>query len=56
MGTKLRPEKMTLLNLKVTAEERKALVQNAKKFAKGNLSLWLRYSGLNHVPRKKDLE
>lgn len=48
-------EKPTLINLKVSAKELKALKAKAKKYAKGNLSLWLRFTGLNHTPRRKDL-
>lgn len=47
--------KPTLINLKVYEEDLKALMARAKKYTGGNLSLWLRYSGLNHIPKRKDL-
>lgn len=48
-------QKPKQLNLKVSAEVEEALQKQADKYANGNLSEWLRYAGLNHVPPKKDL-
>lgn len=46
----------TLINLKVTSEELKAIRGRAKRFANGNVSRWMRFAGLNHTPRSKDLK
>lgn len=46
-------EEKSLINLKVTKSELKALKANAKKYAKGNLSLWLRHAGIFHKPTRK---
>ena len=48
--------KTKLRNFKTTDAEWTAIRANAKKYANGNLSLWLRYAGMNHIPRKKDLK
>lgn len=47
---------LELINLKLTKADLAALRTRAKKYTKGNLSLWLRASGKNYVPRPKDLE
>ncbi len=44
-----------LINFKVTAAEKKKIVALAKKYAGGNVSLWLRYASMNCTPRKADL-
>lgn len=48
-------EKPTLVNLKVLRVSLKKLNAKAKKYTGGNLSLWLRYAGENHIPKRKDL-
>jgi hypothetical protein len=48
-------EKPVLVNLKVMKKELKALTAKARKYAGGNLSLWLRHAGTNHIPKRKDL-
>lgn len=50
MNTK-KKEKRIMLNIRVSLKERKALLAAAKKFTKGNLSLWLRVAGLAYKPR-----
>lgn len=52
---KPRKPKPTLVNLKVHKDELKAIMGKAKKYAKGNISFWLRYAGANHIPKRKDL-
>lgn len=52
---KPRKEKPTLVNFKLNRKDLKALTARAKRYANGNISLWLRHAGLNHVPRRKDL-
>lgn len=44
-----------LLNVKVSEEEREAIESKAKQFTRGNISAWLRYSGVKCQPRKKDV-
>jgi hypothetical protein len=39
-----------LVNLKVAQSCKNVLMAKAKKFTKGNLSLWLRMAGMNYVP------
>lgn len=45
----------TPVNIKLSPEEKKILLIKAKKYANGNLSLWLRYAGANCTPPAKDL-
>ena len=44
-----------LLNLKVTSKDRKVLNALAMKHAGGNLSAWLRHSGLHYRPGKTEV-
>ncbi len=44
-----------LINFKVTAAEKKSIAALAKKYAGGNVSLWLRYASMHCKPRKIDL-
>jgi hypothetical protein len=48
-------EKPVLINLKVLKADMELIVNRAKKYADGNVSMWLRYAGSNHIPKKKDL-
>lgn len=48
-------EKSPLVNFKASPKELRALNSNAKKYANGNLSLWLRHAGTHYVPKRKDL-
>lgn len=41
-----------LINLKVESKDRKAIEARALKFAKGNVSAWLRYAGSKFTPPK----
>lgn len=41
-----------LVNFKIDNAEQKLLMQRAKKYAKGNLSAWLRHAGSKYVPPK----
>lgn len=45
--------RLTLVNFKANETEASRLQANADRYAKGNLSKWLRASGLNFVPPKK---
>lgn len=47
--------KPRLINLKVPNADLALIAKKAKKFAGGNVSLWLRHAGINYVPRSKDL-
>lgn len=44
---------VSLLNLKVTDQDRRALNALAERYAKGNLSAWLRFAGEEFRPSKK---
>ena len=48
-------EKPVLVNLKVMKKDLRVIVSRAKKYAGGNLSLWLRHAGANYIPERKDL-
>lgn len=55
MKTKRAKRKVTelsLLNIKVSPADRRALDAAAKKYAKGNLSAWLRFAGTMFKPSK----
>lgn len=45
---------LKIVNLKVGSKDRAALNAMAKKYAKGNLSAWLRHAGLRYVPKKAE--
>jgi hypothetical protein len=47
--------KLTMLNTKVTDEEREEIERLAKLYAGGNVSLWLREAAMKWRPTKKDL-
>lgn len=55
IAKKQKVEPAILINFKLTLAEKKVLLEKAKKYARGNLSLWLRYAAINHQPPKKDL-
>lgn len=46
-------EKLDVINLKITRADRKAIQAMAKRYAKGNLSAWLRAAGLEYIPSRK---
>ena len=50
-------EKKTVkaINVKVEDDVLKKLQENADLYADGNLSEWLRYTGLNYVPKPSEL-
>lgn len=50
--TKPKDSGARLINFKASHKERSVIAARAKKFAKGNISGWLRYAGLNYVPPK----
>jgi predicted DNA-binding protein (MmcQ/YjbR family) len=43
------------INVKCDDETIKKLQENADLYAGGNLSEWLRYTGLNYVPKSSEL-
>lgn len=49
----LNPKKQTIINFRITKEEEQKLLKLAHKYTEGNLSAWIRYAGLHHVPKKK---
>jgi hypothetical protein len=52
---KSKARKTEIVNLKVTSQERGVLNALAKKHAGGNISAWLRHSGLNYRPGKTEI-
>jgi hypothetical protein len=46
---------LSLLNLKVSKADRAALNAQAKRYAAGNLSAWLRFAGVTFKPKKSQL-
>lgn len=40
-----------LLNFKVKAKDARKIRANARKYANGNVSLWLRQAGIEHIPK-----
>lgn len=47
--------KQAQVNFKCPEDVKELLQKQADKYTNGELSEWLRYAGLNHVPPKKDL-
>ncbi len=43
-------ERITLLNLKISEKDKRALQAQAKKYANGNVSAWLRFAGVRFKP------
>lgn len=50
-----RTDRTVPINLLVTKEELAEIRSNAKKFAGGNVSAWIRYAARKLLPRKEDL-
>lgn len=48
-------EESSLVNLRVTAAEKRKIQAMANKYADGNVSHWIRYAAMTCVPRKTDL-
>jgi hypothetical protein len=48
-------EKNKVRNFKATDSQMKKIVRNAKKFANGNLSAWLRHAASNYKPKKSEM-
>lgn len=44
--------KVKLITLKVNVPTERLLKKKAQKFAKGNMSAWLRHAGLTFTPKK----
>lgn len=49
-------EDKKLINFKATEEEEKAILANAKKYAGGNMSAWIRFASQNFIPKASDLK
>jgi len=43
--------KLGAVNVKMTSADRKRLTANARRYAKGNLSAWIRHSGQRYTPK-----
>jgi hypothetical protein len=52
---KPRKPKPVLINVKLDKKVLDAIGAQARKYAGGNVSLWLRYAGVHCVPKRKDL-
>lgn len=46
---------LVLVPIKIHPKEIRAMKLNAKKFAQGNLSAWLRHSGLRYRPKRGEV-
>lgn len=57
LGTEIKEESETnkLITVKCPSEISDELQKMANKYTNGNLSAWLRYAGLNCIPRKEDI-
>lgn len=51
---KLAP-KTKLVNFKALPAELQAIQKKANEYTGGNLAAWVRFSAMNHVPKKSDL-
>lgn len=51
-GPKKEKPEMSLLNLKITAVDKRRINANARRYAGGNLSAWLRHAGIAFKPGK----
>lgn len=49
---KKKQNKTTTINIKLPEELKECLQKFADRYADGNISAWLRYSGMNYVPQK----
>ena len=47
-----KPKRLPLINLKISSRDRKLVLANAKKYAGGNYSAWLRHAGIHYRPKK----
>jgi len=47
--------KKTLMNFKISNQDRKAVIENANKYTGGNISAWVKYASLNYKPKKGEL-
>lgn len=47
-----KPGKLIPVHIKLTQREYDALIKRANWFCMGNISAWLRYSGLKYLPKK----
>ncbi len=53
---KLKEPKSCLKTFRLKLTEKHEIQQKANIYTDGNVSEWLIYAALNHIPRKKDLE
>lgn len=52
----LKKKKRDQLNIRVDADERSLIRENAKKFARGDVTKWIKYASMHLEPRPEDLE
>lgn len=53
--TKKAKTKLKIMNIKVTSPKRIELRTRAKKYAKGNMSAWLRHAGTRYKPARAEI-
>lgn len=51
-GKKAKRAPLQIINVKMTEADHKRLIAKAKRFADGNLSAWVRYTGRVYTPKK----
>lgn len=49
---KAAPKTLDIVNVKMTPADRRRLIANAKKWAGGNVSAWLRHAGKVYIPKR----
>ncbi len=49
---KKRKSDLDVIILKISAADRKKILANAKRFAEGNMSAWLRHAGKVYTPEE----
>lgn len=48
-------KKLPLVNFKASSKDQKKIRANAKKYAGGNFSAWMRHASLNYRPGKHEV-
>ena len=56
MLKKMIKQTLKVINFKISDDERKVLKQKALQYTGGNVSEWLRYAAMNHVPKPSELD
>ena len=51
----LQKDKKEMVNIRLLPSDLKKMREKAAKYTNNNLTAWLKYAGMNMVPKKKDL-